>query len=64
MGFETHDSHILLKRLLLFGILAYIQKDVNTSIVEQCKFFHDLCAKIICRSDLDCLEADTVLVLC
>ncbi|XP_022158896.1 uncharacterized protein LOC111025354 [Momordica charantia] len=63
-GLKTHDCHVLLQRILPIGIRAYVQKNVSTSIVELCKFFRDLCVKIISTSDLDRLEADIVLILC
>ena len=63
MGLKTHDSHILLQRLLPIGIRAYLKKNVSTAIVELCKFFCDLCAKTISICDLDRLQGDIVIVL-
>ncbi|XP_026393683.1 uncharacterized protein LOC113288780 [Papaver somniferum] len=63
-GLKSHDCHILLQRLLHVGIRAYLRKDVCTSIIDLCNFFHDLCAKTLTVSHLDKLEKDIVLILC
>ncbi|XP_050941518.1 uncharacterized protein LOC127149700 [Cucumis melo] len=63
-GLKTHDSHILLQRLIPIAVRAYLHKDVCTTVVELCNFFRDLCAKTIRVSDLNRLEADIVLILC
>ena len=63
-GLKTHESHVLLQRLLPIGVRAYLRKDVATAIVELCKFCRDLCAKTVRISDLDRLQADIVIILC
>ena len=63
-GLKMHDYHVLLHRLLPISVRAYLPKNVYTAVIELCSFFHDLCARTIQISDLDRLQADTIIILC
>ena len=63
-GLKTYDYHVLLHRLLLIDIRAYLPKNVYNIITELCSFFCDFHMMTIRVSDLDRLQAYIIIILC
>ena len=63
-GLKTYDCHILLHWLLPIDVRTYLPKNVSTAVTELCRFFHDLCTRMIQINDLDRLQSDIIIILC
>ncbi|GJW19104.1 Myc-type, basic helix-loop-helix domain-containing protein [Tanacetum coccineum] len=46
-GLKSHDCHIMMHRLLPYGVQRYLPKDISTPIIELCLFFKQLCARTL-----------------
>ncbi|XP_028062626.1 uncharacterized protein LOC114265957 [Camellia sinensis] len=63
-GLKSHDSHVLIQRLLPIGMRGYLNKEIGTTLFELGNFFKQLCSKTLRRSDLHKLDEQIVLILC
>ncbi|GJX09875.1 hypothetical protein Tco_0199734, partial [Tanacetum coccineum] len=46
-GMKSHDCHIMMHRLLPYGVQQYLPKSIAAPIIEFCLFFKQLCARTL-----------------
>ncbi|XP_059650294.1 uncharacterized protein LOC132296065 [Cornus florida] len=63
-GMKSHDSHVLLQRLLPIGIRGCLDHDICNALVELGIFFKELCCRTLKVEVLEALERDIALILC
>ncbi|CAL9017711.1 unnamed protein product, partial [Prunus brigantina] len=63
-GLKSHDCHVFMQRLLPVGIRHLLPKDEVKPIVLLSRFFSQLSAKTLRRTDVNKLRHDIVQVLC
>ena len=63
-GLKSHDCHVLMQQLLPLTIRGVLQKNVSGAIIELCKFFKQLCSKVLSTNHLQRLENDIIVTLC
>ena len=63
-GLKSHDNHILMQQLLPIVICKVLPKNVRGPLVRLCRFFRDLCAKVLNPSELIHMEKEIAVVLC
>ncbi|CAL8994504.1 unnamed protein product, partial [Prunus brigantina] len=63
-GLKSHDCHVFMQRLLPVGIRHLLPEDVVKPIVQLSRFFSQLSAKTLRRTDVNKLRHDIVQVLC
>ncbi|GKC72801.1 zinc finger, PHD-type containing protein [Tanacetum coccineum] len=55
-GLKSHDCHIMMQRLLPYGLQQYLPADVAKPIIELCLFFKQICSSkvvdILCNLEL------------
>ena len=61
---KSHDCHVILQRLLPVGIRHLLPLDVVKPIVLLSRFFSQLTARCLRKSDVKQLQDDIVNVLC
>ncbi|KAI5313812.1 hypothetical protein L3X38_042988 [Prunus dulcis] len=63
-GLKSHDCHVFMQRLLPVGIRHLLPEDVVKPIILLSRFFSQLTAKTLRRTDMFQLRHDIVQVLC
>ncbi|CAL9005808.1 unnamed protein product [Prunus brigantina] len=63
-GLKSHDCHVFMQSLLPVGIRHLLQEDVVKLIMLFSKFFSQLTAKTLRKTDINQLRHDIVQVLC
>ncbi|KAI5327014.1 hypothetical protein L3X38_026410 [Prunus dulcis] len=63
-GLKSHDCHVFMQRLLPVGIRHLLPEDVMKPIMLLSRFFSQLTAKTLQRTDMFQLRHDIVQVLC
>ncbi|KAF5933612.1 hypothetical protein HYC85_029783 [Camellia sinensis] len=61
---KSHDSHVLIQRLLPIGMHGYLNKEIGMALFELGNFFKQLCSKTLRRLDLEKLDEQIILILC
>ena len=61
---KSHDSHILMQRLLPLAIRNLLPKNVCEVLIELSEFFKEICSKVLRVENLDSLEKKIALMLC
>ncbi|GJV27457.1 hypothetical protein Tco_1383905 [Tanacetum coccineum] len=51
-GLKSHDCHIMMHRLLPYGVQRYLPKNIAAPIIELCLFFKQLCARSLMQQDM------------
>ncbi|GJR82861.1 hypothetical protein Tco_0153646 [Tanacetum coccineum] len=51
-GMKSHDCHIMMHRLLPYGVQRYLPKNIAAPIIELCLFFKQLCARTLMQQDM------------
>ncbi|GJX40428.1 uncharacterized protein Tco_0255418 [Tanacetum coccineum] len=51
-GMKSHDCHIMMHRLLPYGVQRYLPKNIAAPIIELCLFFKQLCARSLMQQDM------------
>ncbi|GJX35460.1 Myc-type, basic helix-loop-helix domain-containing protein [Tanacetum coccineum] len=51
-GMKSHDCHIMMHRLLPYGVQQYLPKSIAAPIIELCLFFKQLCARTLIANDM------------
>ncbi|GJZ55343.1 zinc finger, PHD-type containing protein [Tanacetum coccineum] len=51
-GMKSHDCHIMMHRLLPYGVQRYLPKNIAEPIIELCLFFKQLCARTLMQQDM------------
>ncbi|XP_050378308.1 uncharacterized protein LOC126795524 [Argentina anserina] len=64
IGLKTHDSHVLMQRLLPVVIRPYLHSDVVEPLVALSNWWQKLCTREVKKSDLLKLKEEIVYILC
>ncbi|XP_012833478.1 PREDICTED: uncharacterized protein LOC105954353 [Erythranthe guttata] len=64
VGLKSHDCHVLLQRLLSYGIRGCLSKEIYNALLELGDFFQRLCCKKLRVDDVQKMEKDIVEILC
>ncbi|GKB05969.1 hypothetical protein Tco_0834202 [Tanacetum coccineum] len=51
-GMESHDCHIMMQRLLSYGLQQYLDTDVSKPIIKLCSFFKQICSRTLMEDDM------------
>ncbi|GKC56563.1 hypothetical protein Tco_1084161, partial [Tanacetum coccineum] len=51
-GLKSHDCHIMMHRLLPYGVQRYLPQNIAAPIIELCLFFKQLCARSLMQRDM------------
>ena len=63
-GLKSHDSHVIMQRLLSIGVRRFLPKNISTTIGELCNFFRQICARTLKVSDMEEAQKELILILC
>ncbi|GKD42921.1 pyruvate kinase [Tanacetum coccineum] len=63
-GLKSHDCHIMMKRLLSYGLQQYLPVDVAKPIIELCLFFKQICSQTLMEDDMLKAQSKVVDILC
>nr|GEX66445.1 hypothetical protein [Tanacetum cinerariifolium] len=64
MGLKSHDSHIMMQRLLPYGLQQYLPVDVAKPIIELCLFFKQICSQTLMEDDMLKAQSKVIDILC
>ncbi|XP_071739782.1 uncharacterized protein [Rutidosis leptorrhynchoides] len=64
LGLKSHDNHILMQQLLPVAIRNILPHDVRSVIMKLCRYYRQLCSKVLKTTDLIRMEKDIVKILC
>jgi len=62
-GMKSHDSHVLMERLLPIAFSSLPNHDIN-SLIEISQFFRDLCASTLRKDELIKMDRNIPIILC
>ncbi|XP_059650446.1 uncharacterized protein LOC132296251 [Cornus florida] len=62
-GLKSHDSHVLLQRLLPIAIRGFLNSDICNTIAELGLFFKELCCRTVKVDVLEAMERDIAVIL-
>nr|GEZ50510.1 hypothetical protein [Tanacetum cinerariifolium] len=51
-GVKSHDCHIMMQRLLPYGLQQYLAPDVAKPLIELCLFFKQICSQTLMVDDM------------
>ncbi|GKC68973.1 zinc finger, PHD-type containing protein, partial [Tanacetum coccineum] len=51
-GLKSHDCHIMMQRLLPYGLQQYLPDTVAKPIIELCSFFKQICSATLMEDDM------------
>ncbi|GJT25374.1 zinc finger, PHD-type containing protein [Tanacetum coccineum] len=51
-GLKSHDCHIMMQRLLPYGLQQYLPPDVAKPLIELCLFFKQICSQTLMVDDM------------
>ncbi|GKA56355.1 reverse transcriptase domain-containing protein, partial [Tanacetum coccineum] len=63
-GLKSHDYHIMMQRLLSYGLQQYLPIAVATPIIELCSFSKKICSRTLMESDMMKAQSQVVDILC
>ncbi|GJS60186.1 zinc finger, PHD-type containing protein [Tanacetum coccineum] len=63
-GMKSHDCHIMIQRLLPYGLQQYLDLDVATPIIELCSFFKQIYARTLIEDNMVKAESQLIDILC
>ncbi|GJW17882.1 hypothetical protein Tco_0025318 [Tanacetum coccineum] len=52
MSLKSHDCHIMMQRLLPYGLQQYLHDEVAKPIIELCSFFKKICSVTLMEDDM------------
>ncbi|XP_071728182.1 uncharacterized protein [Rutidosis leptorrhynchoides] len=64
LGLKSHDNHILMQQLIPVAIRNILPRDVRSVIMKLCRYYRQLCSKVLKTTDLFRLEKDIVKIFC
>ncbi|GKC97446.1 hypothetical protein Tco_1167721, partial [Tanacetum coccineum] len=64
MGLKSHDYHIMMQRLLPYGLQQYLPDEVAKPIIELCSFFKQICSATLMEDDMLKAQSKVVDILC
>ncbi|GJZ97386.1 hypothetical protein Tco_0669839 [Tanacetum coccineum] len=62
-GIKSHDCHIMMHRLLPYGVQQYLPKSIAAPIIEFCLFFKQLCARTLMQQDMSKAKIQSISIL-
>ncbi|GJW79420.1 hypothetical protein Tco_0143395 [Tanacetum coccineum] len=63
-GLKYHDCHIMMQRLLPYGLQQYLPDEVAKPIIELCSFFKQICSSTLMEDDMLKAQSKVVDILC
>ncbi|GJY67535.1 hypothetical protein Tco_0469773 [Tanacetum coccineum] len=63
-GLKSHDCHIMMQRLLPYGLQQYLPDEVAKPIIELCSFFKQICSATLMEDDMLKAQSKVVDILC
>ncbi|GJR59047.1 hypothetical protein Tco_1501209 [Tanacetum coccineum] len=63
-GMKSHDCHIMMQRLLPYGVQQYLPKDISPAIIELCLFFKQICARKLMQRDMEKAKEQLINIMC
>nr|GEX83687.1 hypothetical protein [Tanacetum cinerariifolium] len=64
MASKSHDCHIMMKRLLPYGLQQYLPTDVAKPIIKLCLFFKQICSQTLMVDDMVKAQRKVVDIWC
>nr|GEV05064.1 hypothetical protein [Tanacetum cinerariifolium] len=61
---KSHDCHIMMQRLLPYGLQQYFPDEVAKPIIELCSFFKQICSATLMEDDMFKAQSKVVDILC
>lgn len=61
---KSHDCHIMMQRLLPFGLQHYLDVQTYTPLIELCSFFKQICARTLMVNDMVKAKDQLINILC
>ncbi|GKB06509.1 hypothetical protein Tco_0834742 [Tanacetum coccineum] len=61
---KSHDCHIMMQRLLPYGLQQYLPDEVAKPIIELCSFFKQICSATLMEDDMLKAQSKVVDILC
>ncbi|GJX16838.1 hypothetical protein Tco_0217670 [Tanacetum coccineum] len=62
-GMKSHDCHIMMHRLLPYGVQQYLPKSIAAPIIELCLFFKQLCARTLMQQDMGKAKKQSISIM-
>ncbi|GJY45065.1 hypothetical protein Tco_0433278 [Tanacetum coccineum] len=63
-GLKSHDCHIMMQRLLPYGLQQYLPPDVAKPLIELCLFFKQICSQTLMVDDMLKAQSKVIDILC
>ncbi|GKE14751.1 zinc finger, PHD-type containing protein, partial [Tanacetum coccineum] len=63
-GLKSHDCHIMMQRLLLYGLQQYLLADVAKPIIELCLFFKQICSQTLMEDNMLKAQSNVIDIMC
>ncbi|GJX83445.1 zinc finger, PHD-type containing protein [Tanacetum coccineum] len=63
-GLNSHDCHIMIQRLLLYGLQQYLPPDIAKPLIELCLFFKQICSQTLMVDDMLKAQRKVICILC
>ncbi|GJV63144.1 hypothetical protein Tco_1473972 [Tanacetum coccineum] len=63
-GMKSHDCHIIMQRLLPYGVQQYLPKDISPAIIELCLFFKQICTRKLMQQDMEKAKEQLINIMC
>ncbi|GKD44575.1 hypothetical protein Tco_1269220 [Tanacetum coccineum] len=64
MGLKSPDCHIMMQRLLPYGLQQYLPLDVAKPLIELCLFFKQICSQTLMVDDMLKAQSKVIDILC
>nr|GEX31157.1 hypothetical protein [Tanacetum cinerariifolium] len=64
VGKKSHDFHIMMQRLLPYGLQQYFPAEVAKPIIKLCSFFKQICSATLMEDDMLKAQSEVVDILC
>ncbi|GJV53955.1 hypothetical protein Tco_1449696 [Tanacetum coccineum] len=63
-GLKSHDCHIMMQRLLPYGLHQYLPPDVAKPLIELCLFFKQICSQTLKVDEMLKAQSKVIDILC
>ncbi|GJY50394.1 pyruvate kinase, partial [Tanacetum coccineum] len=63
-GLKSHDCHIMMQRLLPYGLQQYLPPDVAKPLIELCFIFKQICSQTLMVDDMLKAQSKVIDILC
>ncbi|GJT32647.1 zinc finger, PHD-type containing protein [Tanacetum coccineum] len=64
MGLKSHDYHIMMQRLLPYGLQQYLPPDIAKPLINLCLFFKIICSQTLMADDMLKAQSKVIDILC